>query len=87
MAKTAADRVKRAKAKRDSLIDKGVAFNPERMSAGGIKRAQANLRTGVDTMSGLVKNQMARLRLGTKQRGSVRAKRVKPGEQRGGEYR
>lgn len=87
MAKTAAERVKRAKAKRDSLIDKGTAFNPKTMSAGGIKRAQANLRTGIDTMSGLVKNQMARTRLGTRENGSVRAERVKKNAKRSGNYR
>ena len=43
MAKTAAERVARAKAKRDELIDKGVAFNPAKISQSGQARAQANL--------------------------------------------
>ena len=44
-AKTAAERVKAAKKKRNELIDKGVAFNPKGISESGRQHAASNQRT------------------------------------------
>ncbi|HUW12102.1 MAG TPA: hypothetical protein VM537_20410 [Anaerolineae bacterium] len=44
MAKTAAQRLADAIAKRNELLDKGVPFNPEHISASGQARASDNLK-------------------------------------------